>query len=196
MPNVEARLCDADGRDVPVGKSGELWLRGPNMTAGYVENPTANANAFKDDGTWYNTGDVCTISAEGNMAVVGRTKELFKSSGFQVSPQELEAYLLNHPDIEEAAVGPTYDKEKKTDVATAYVVLKESITSKDAKVEALRSIVQSLDGKVSGYKKLKGGAHEVLRLPKNGTGKVMRNMVGDHATGVAFVPDASIRSKL
>ena len=52
MPNVEARLCDADGKDVAVGKSGELWLRGPNMTAGYVENPSANASAFKDDGTW------------------------------------------------------------------------------------------------------------------------------------------------
>ena len=52
VPNVEARLCDADGKDVAVGKSGELWLRGPNMTAGYVENPSANASAFKDDGTW------------------------------------------------------------------------------------------------------------------------------------------------
>ena len=97
------------------------------------------------------------------MAVVGRTKELFKSSGFQVSPQELEAYLLSHPDIEEAAVGPTYDREKKTDVATAFVVLKASVNSEKAKLAALRSIVHSLDGKVSGYKKLKGGAHEVLR---------------------------------
>ena len=111
----------------------------------------------------YNTGDVCTISGEGNLAVVGRTKELFKSSGFQVSPQELEAYLLSHPDIEEAAVGPTYDREKKTDVATAYVVLKESVKTEDAKLKALQSIVHSLDGKVSGYKKLKGGAHEVLQ---------------------------------
>lgn len=68
-----------------------------------------------------------------------------------------------HPDIEEAAVGPTYDREKKTDVATAYVVLNDSVKSESAKLEALRSIVHSLDGKVSGYKKLKGGAHEVLR---------------------------------
>jgi 4-coumarate--CoA ligase len=52
VPNVEARLCDGDGKDVPLGASGELWLRGPNMTAGYVENPEANALAFKDDGTW------------------------------------------------------------------------------------------------------------------------------------------------
>ena len=99
--------------------------------------------------------------------MVGRTKELFKSSGFQVSPQELEAYLLSHPDIEEAAVGPTYDREKKTDVATAYVVLKESVKSREAKLKALQSIVHSLDGKVSGYKKLKGGAHEVLRLVRH-----------------------------
>jgi 4-coumarate--CoA ligase len=52
VPNVEARLCDGNGKDVPLGASGELWLRGPNMTAGYVENPEANALAFKGDGTW------------------------------------------------------------------------------------------------------------------------------------------------
>lgn len=52
VPNVEARLCDGGGKDVALGKSGELWLRGPNMTEGYVENAEANAAAFKDDGTW------------------------------------------------------------------------------------------------------------------------------------------------
>jgi 4-coumarate--CoA ligase len=144
----------------------------------------------------YNTGDVCTISAEGNLAVVGRTKELFKSSGFQVSPQELEAYLVSHPDIEEAAVGPTYDKAKKTDVATAYVVLKPHVKDRNAKLNSLENIVHSLDGKVSGYKKIKGGAYEVLRLPKNGTGKVMRNQVGDHATGLVYVPRAATKTKL
>jgi acyl-coenzyme A synthetase/AMP-(fatty) acid ligase len=144
----------------------------------------------------YNTGDVCTISTKGNLAVVGRTKELFKSSGFQVSPQELEAYLVPHPDIEEAAVGPTYDKAKGTNVATAYVVLKPQIKDKQAKLQSLQSIVHFLDGKVSGYKKLKGGAFEVTRLPKNGTGKVMRNQVGDHKTGLVYVPAAEPKAKL
>lgn len=128
--------------------------------------------------------------------MVGRTKELFKSSGFQVSPQELEAYLILHPDIDEAAVGPTYDKAKKTDVATAYVVLRPGIKDDTAKLKSLQSIVHSLDGKVSGYKKLKGGAFEVLRLPKNGTGKVMRNQVGDHKTGLVYVPPVGGQPKL
>jgi 4-coumarate--CoA ligase len=81
-------------------------------------------------------------------------------------------------------------------VATAYVVLKSSINDKQAKVKALERIVHSLDGKVSGYKKLKGGAHEVLRLPKNGTGKVMRNQVGDHKTGLVYIPIAEPKTKL
>lgn len=101
-----------------------------------------------------------------------------------------------HPAIDEAAVGPTYDKAKGTDVATAYVVLKPHIRASDTKLKALQDIVHSLDGKVSGYKKLKGGAFEVMKLPKNGTGKVMRNQVGDHKTGLVYVPPTTSQAKL
>ncbi|KAH8646096.1 hypothetical protein BX600DRAFT_371527, partial [Xylariales sp. PMI_506] len=183
VPNMEARLCDPDGKDVPIGSAGELWLRGPNMTNGYVDNPEANASAFKEGG-WYNSGDLCTFSSDGNLAVVGRTKELFKSSGFQVSPQELESYLLGHPGIAEVSVGPTYDKRKSTDVATAYVVLNSNLTTEAEKLAALKDIGSYLDGKVSGYKKLKGGVWEVTHFVKNGTGKIMRNHISEHSTGL------------
>ena len=61
-----------------------MWLKGPNMVNGYVDNPEANQKAFDQDG-WYNTGDVCTISPERYLQVVGRTKELIKYNGFQVT---------------------------------------------------------------------------------------------------------------
>lgn len=195
LPNIDARLCDAVGNDVPVGGEGELWLRGPNMTKGYVQNPEANASAFKD-GDWYNTGDVCKITPDGYVSVVGRTKELFKSSGFQVSPQELEAYLISHPDIQEVSVGPTYDDAKSTDVATGHVVLKPhlAIATNEFKLRALESIQKFLNGKVSGYKKLRGGVFEVTAFPKNGTGKILRPRIGEKKTGLAYLP--SIKSKL
>jgi len=66
------------------------------MTAGYLDNPDANQVAFDQNG-WYNTGDVCTISLEGHLQVVGRTKELIKYNGFQVSPTEVEAHIFSHP---------------------------------------------------------------------------------------------------
>ncbi|OJJ42383.1 hypothetical protein ASPZODRAFT_137306 [Penicilliopsis zonata CBS 506.65] len=187
VPNMEFRLCDGDGKDVPVGAKGELWLRGPNVTPGYIDNPVATAAAFKE-GSWYNTGDVCTISPAGIMAIVGRTKELFKSSGFQVSPQELEHHLVGHPHVAEVAVGPVYDEAKQTDVAAAYVILKAHLNDKEDKVTALGHIQGFLDGKVSGYKRLKGGVWEVTQLPKNGTGKILRHLITEHKTGLVSAP--------
>lgn len=183
LPGVEARLCNENGQDVKEGSEGELWLRGPNITKGYVDNASANATAFRG-GDWYNTGDVCVINADGWLSVVGRTKELFKSSGFQVSPQELESYLSVHPDIQEVSVGPTYDAKKSTDVATAYVVLKPHITDNDAKLKSLQSIQGFLVGKVSGYKNLRGGVWEVIELQKNATGKILRHLIAARKTGL------------
>ena len=182
LPGIEARLCDEDGKDVEPGAEGEMWIRGPNVTDGYVDNPDATAKAFKD-GHWYNTGDLCTLSPQGYLRIVGRTKELIKSSGFQVSPTDLEVHLNGHPNVAEVSVAATKDKKKMTELPTAYVVLKGEATGD--KVEVLRAIREYVDGRVSGYKKLRGGVWEVRELPKNATGKVVRGRLWEMRTGVS-----------
>jgi 4-coumarate--CoA ligase len=192
LPGMSARLVDADsGLDIPPNKTqpGELWIRGPNVTAGYVDNPSATAAAFKDGG-WYNTGDVCTFSPEGYLTIVGRTKELIKSSGFQVAPTELEGYLNGHPFIAEVAVGARVDRERMTEVPAAYVVLKDDgEMERGERVRRLKEIRDSLDGKVSGYKKLRGGVWEVKWLPRTSTGKFKRRELGVGGTGVSSFDD-------
>jgi 4-coumarate--CoA ligase len=186
LPGMQARLCDDEGRDVDVGEKGELWIRGPNIARGYVDNPQATTKAFRDE-DWYNTGDLCTIDSEGYLRVVGRTKELIKYNGFQVSPVDLEEYLNGHPAIAEASVAGTKSKKLMTELPTAYVVLKDNVRMKstEGKTEVLKEIQRFVDARVSAYKKLRGGVWEVHSLPKNATGKVIRAQLGEYRTGLS-----------
>lgn len=195
LPGIEARLVTEDGKEAPEGGPGEMWLRGPNMTSGYIFNEAATKAAFKDDG-WYNTGDVCTFTKEGWLQVVGRTKELIKYKGFQVSPTELEAYINSHPDVEEAAVGGVWDEKQLTELPTAYVVFRSSVRTKDHKVRLLNELRKDMDSKVSGYKKLRGGVWENTTLPRNANTKVLRKQLPDHRTGLHDGMQANERSKL
>lgn len=203
LPGMQARLvrgeAESGGKegDAPEGGPGELWIQGPNVTTGYVENEAATRAAFKEGG-WYNTGDVCTISPEGYLTVVGRTKELIKSSGFQVAPTELEGYLNGHAAIADVAVGATVDRERMTEVPTAFVVLKAlpNLQGDEEKVNALKDIQRSLDGKVSGYKKLRGGVWEVTALPRTSTGKFIRTRLGEKKTGLSSFDGGDATAKL
>lgn len=196
LPNIEIALRVNDGKDdAPQGGPGEMWLRGPNITRGYAFNPEANQSAFPVDG-WYNTGDVCTISETGVIAVVGRTKELIKYKGFQVSPAELEAYLNTHPHVIQGGVGPVFDESQLTELPTAYVVLKEHLVHEKDRKQALRQIHAEVDGKVSGYKKLRGGVWEVKSLPKNPTGKILRKQLKDQRSGLTSLDREDRRVKL
>ncbi len=194
LPNVLCSLRLENGEDAPQGGPGELWLKGPNMTGGYIDNPQANQSAFDKEG-WYNTGDVCTISLEGHLQVVGRTKELIKYNGFQVSPTELEAYLISHPAVLDAAVNGIWDSVKMTELPTAYVVLKEQLKLGE-KVEALQDIQKTVDRQVTGYKKLRGGVFEVTELPRTTTFKLLRKQLGLHKTGVSSFGGQEKLSKL
>jgi 4-coumarate--CoA ligase len=195
LPNILCSLRLENGDDAPEGGSGELWLKGPNMAAGYVDNPEANRAAF-DEAGWYNTGDVCTISPEGHLQVVGRTKELIKYNGFQVSPTELEAHLISHPSILDAAVGGTWDPAKMTELPTAYVVLKPHLKARGEKLRALQDIERSVGSQVSGYKKLRGGVFEVTELPRTPTFKLLRKQLGIHKTGLSSLDVGERSSKL
>jgi acyl-CoA synthetase (AMP-forming)/AMP-acid ligase II len=173
LPNIEACLKkEGTAEDVPQGSPGELWLRGPNISNGYAFNDEANEIAFSDG--WYNTGDVCTIDLGGRISVVGRTKELIKYKGFQVSPVELEAHLNSHPLVVEGGVGALWDESQLTELPTAWVVLKSHIEGEQAITKALREVQHTVDDQVSGYKKLRGGVWAIDALPKNHTGKILR----------------------
>ncbi|KAF2837361.1 AMP-binding enzyme [Patellaria atrata CBS 101060] len=196
LPGLEARLVKENSiDDAPEGGPGELWLRGPNITRGYVFNAEANRTAFPAHG-WYNTGDVCTIETNGILKVVGRTKELIKSSGFQVAPAELETLVNSHRHVVEAGVGPIWDEHLVTELPTAYVVLKSSLGTKDERIKALKEIQSEIDGMVSGYKKLRGGVWEVLQLPKNTTGKILRGELKGRRTGLCSLERKDRRVKL
>ncbi len=103
LPGMEVRLIDEEGEDAPAGDSGEIWVRGPNVFAGYWENPDATAAAIDSDG-WLHTGDIAVADDDGFLFIVDRAKDLIIVSGFNVYPGEVEEALLDHPGIAEVAV--------------------------------------------------------------------------------------------
>ncbi|KAL0694982.1 hypothetical protein Bca4012_062162 [Brassica carinata] len=104
--DVEARIVDPDtGRFLGTNQTGELWLKGPSISKGYFKDKEATSETFNKEG-WLKTGDLCYIDEDGFLYVVDRLKELIKYKGYQVAPAELEALLITHPDILDAAVIP------------------------------------------------------------------------------------------
>ncbi|RMG15587.1 MAG: AMP-dependent synthetase [Planctomycetota bacterium] len=166
--HCEARIVDEQGRDVPPGEVGELWLRGPHVCAGYWENPEATAAALRDG--WWATGDLFCVDEDGYYRVVGRKKEMFISGGENVYPAEVEQAILEHPGVRECAVIGVADL-RWGEVGRAYVV-PETLDP-----EELRGF---LDGRLARYKIPK--AFVPLRaLPRNATGKVVRDALASLA---------------
>ena len=109
MPNTELRVVDPEtGDDLGAGEPGELWVRGPQVMAGYLGRPDATAELIDAEG-WLRTGDLGQVDHDGNVFIVDRLKELIKVSAYQVAPAELEALLLGHPAVADAAVVPRPD---------------------------------------------------------------------------------------
>jgi fatty-acyl-CoA synthase len=100
---TEARVAGEDGRELPAGDVGELWLRGPHVSRGYWNNPAATAEALDTDG-WFHTGDLARRDEEGFYTIAGRMKEMIISGGVNIYPAEIEGELLLHPDVRDAAV--------------------------------------------------------------------------------------------
>ncbi|MFJ7768966.1 4-coumarate--CoA ligase family protein [Streptomyces sp. NPDC097107] len=122
IAGTEMRVVSLDdpGKDLGVGEPGELLIRGPQVMKGYLGRPDATAAMIDEDG-WLHTGDVGHVDADGWLFVVDRVKELIKYKGFQVAPAELEALLLTHPGIADAAVIGAYNDDGN-EVPHAYVV--------------------------------------------------------------------------
>jgi long-chain acyl-CoA synthetase len=131
VPGVEVRLVE-DGEDALLGDAGEIWVRGPNVFAGYWNDPQATAAALTDDG-WLRTGDVAVADDDGNLFIVDRSKDLIIVSGFNVYPAEVEEALLEHPDIEAVAVVGV-DSAYSGEAVKAYVVPKPGMTLEEDEV--------------------------------------------------------------
>ena len=111
IPNTECRVVHLETKqDVGVGEHGELFIRGPQIMLGYLNNPDATAEAIDADG-WLHSGDVGWVDADGYFYIVDRLKEFIKYKGYQVAPAELEAVLLTHPLVADVAVVPSADEE-------------------------------------------------------------------------------------
>jgi acyl-CoA synthetase (AMP-forming)/AMP-acid ligase II len=195
LPGLEVMLKLPNGDDAPEGGPGELWVRGPNITRGYVFNDAATKSAFPLE-NWYNSGDLCTISKEGWLSVVGRTKELIKYKGFQISPEELEVHLGPHPLVADGAIGAVFDSVQLTEVPTAYVVLAVTNATQEERKRALQDIHAAVDKQVSGYKRLRGGVWEVTELPRNASGKFVRRDLHKSKTGLCSLNDGQHLAKL
>jgi acyl-CoA synthetase (AMP-forming)/AMP-acid ligase II len=121
VPGTECRLVDPETRaDVGPGERGELWIRGPQVMRGYLNNPEATAATIDRDGRLH-SGDIATADADGSFRIVDRLKELIKYKGFQVAPAELEALMFTHPEVRDVAVIGVPDEEAG-ELPKAYVV--------------------------------------------------------------------------
>ena len=166
LPNMEAVVVDpATGEEVPRGERGELWCRGPNVMAGYLNDPEATAATLDADG-WMHTGDLATVNADGVFTIVDRLKELIKYKGYQVPPAELEALLLSHDRIADAAVIGVRNAEGE-EVPKAFVVPQPGADLSAAEVMTF------VAERVAPYKKVR--AVEFLdAIPKAASGKILR----------------------
>ena len=164
IPNTECRVIDvATGEDVSEGGTGELLVRGPQAMKGYLNAPDATAATIDADG-WLHTGDIATVDERGYFFVVDRVKELIKFKGFQVAPAELEALLVGHPDIADAAVIGSPDPSAG-EVPKAFVVASGQ-TSAD-------EIMAFVAERVAPHKKLRK-VEFVSEIPKAASGKILR----------------------
>jgi 4-coumarate--CoA ligase len=169
VANTECRIVDAEnGDDQGVGGVGELWVRGPQVMKGYLNNPEATAETIDSEG-WLHTGDVGFIDEDGHLTIVDRVKELIKFKGFQIAPAELEALLLTHPAIADAAVIGVPDDEAG-ERPRAFIVVKP-----DAEV-SIQEITDFTAEHVATYKIV----HDVVftdEIPKSASGKILRRVL-------------------
>jgi acyl-CoA synthetase (AMP-forming)/AMP-acid ligase II len=167
VPNTECRIVDpASGDDVGVGVAGEIWVRGPQVMKGYLNNPEATAVTVDADG-WLHTGDIGIVDEDGFLQVTDRLKELIKVKGYQVAPAELEALLLEHPRIADAAVIPVPDEESG-ERPKAFVVASGPVTGDE--------VLAFVAARVAHYKR---PAHVAFidSIPKSPSGKILRRVL-------------------
>ncbi len=167
VAGTECRLLDPDsGAELDAGQRGELHVRGPQVMKGYLNDPDKTAAMIDGDG-WLRTGDIASTDTAGNFYIVDRAKELIKYKGYAVAPAELEALLLTHPDVVDAAVIPSPDPVAG-EVPKAVVV-------RTGRVGA-RQLIAWVAERVSPHKKIRR-VEFVESIPKSASGKILRRLL-------------------
>ncbi|MEP3637001.1 MAG: AMP-binding protein [Paracoccaceae bacterium] len=173
VPNTNCRVVDPEtNTDVETGEKGELWIKGPQVMLGYLNNEEATRNTLTEDG-WLKTGDVAVVDEDGYMFIVDRLKELIKYKGFQVAPAELEATLVAHPGVQDAAVIGKPDDEAG-EIPIAFVIPTDPAPSEDE----LKSHIAST---LAPYKQLQQ-IQFVQDIPKSPSGKILRRVLRQQLT--------------
>ncbi|MBA0745478.1 hypothetical protein Gogos_008053 [Gossypium gossypioides] len=164
--NAEMKIVDPDtGSSLPRNQAGEICIRGDQIMKGYLNDPEATARTIDKDG-WLHTGDIGYIDDDDELFIVDRLKELIKYKGFQVAPAELEAMLIAHPDIIDAAVVGMKD-EAVGEVPVAFVV-------KSGKSEISEDEIKQYISKQVVYYKRISRVFFIEAIPKAPSGKILR----------------------
>ncbi len=167
IPNTECKIVNlVTGNDVGPGELGEVCMRGPQIMKGYLNRPEATANMIDPEG-WLHSGDIGYADPDGYLHVVDRVKELIKYKGMQVAPAEIEAVLLSHPAVADAAVVPSPDEEAG-EVPKAFLVLKGEATPEE--------IVAWVAERVAPHKRLRR-VEVIGQIPKSLSGKILRRVL-------------------
>lgn len=177
LPGIEAKAVDDAGRDLSVGETGEIWLRGPNRMLGYYRNPEATAAVITPEG-WYRSGDLGWIDAEGAIHFAERAREVIIRSGFNVYPVEVEQVLAEHPSVTICAVVPR--ESRGNEEIVAFIERAEGGRVSEAELRAW------VEPRLAPYKRPQ--RYVMLdTLPAAPTGKILKKRLQEMA---AALPDA------
>jgi len=165
LPGVQVRLLDSDGKPVPDGQTGELYVRGPNVFREYWRNGPATEQAFVDG--YFRTGDLATRSADGYYTLQSRRCDLIISGGFNIYPREIEDFLTEQPEVAEAAVIGTPDR-LRGEVPVAYLVTRAAVDPAQMEQRCRQGLASF---------KVPRAFHVVENLPRNALGKVQKHLL-------------------
>jgi malonyl-CoA/methylmalonyl-CoA synthetase len=165
MPGVSVKNADADGKPVPDGEVGELYLKGPNLFAGYWRREEATKQAHRDG--WFRTGDIAVRSPDGYYTLQGRRSDLIISGGFNIYPREIEEFLAEQPGVTEVAVASTPDP-RRGEVPVAYIVPGENCDF-EAIETACRAHLASF--------KIPRAFLKIDKLPRTALGKIQKHLL-------------------
>ncbi len=174
LPGVSLRVRGDDGKDLPVGEIGGIQVKGPNVFKGYWRMPEKTAEEFTADG-FFKTGDVGKIDERGYVIIVGRSKDLIISGGYNVYPAEIEGYINEMPGVAESAlVGVPHPDFGE--VGVAVVIAKPGAALKS------EAIIAALKAQLANFK-IPKKCHVVAELPRNTMGKVQKNLLREQYKG-------------
>ena len=168
LPGVSLRVRGDDGADLPQGEIGAIQVKGPNVFAGYWNMPEKTAEEFTSDG-FFKTGDVGRVDANGYVTIVGRSKDLIISGGYNVYPAEIEGYINNLPGVAESAVVGVPDADFG-EVGVAVVIPKPGAALDP------QDIIATLKSMLANFK-IPKRCYVVAELPRNAMGKVQKNLL-------------------